>query len=170
LSEDEDNPISSESQERSQTEAITSRQELLPPDTNERLRPSEEVLQQLVDVEKSRIASADKRTDVIKFAIQSNDDSDKRQFEFRMAQLQSAERDSSRKDRLAARILIVIASSGCVLLACLMAAVFFGSEKQSTIALDLLKALFTGVGGYGVINTIRRFTKGLLDKNSSNPH
>jgi hypothetical protein len=40
---------------------------------------------------------ADKRTEIMRLAIQSNDESDKRQFQFRMEQLKSGERQKDQQ-------------------------------------------------------------------------
>ena len=63
-------------------------------------------LQILVELEKQRIDSHNRRTDVARYAIEMNDASDKRQFEYRMARLATEESKSVRRHGLARNVAI----------------------------------------------------------------
>jgi hypothetical protein len=43
----------------------------------------------LVDLERQRIDSFNRRTDVVRYAIETNDAADRRQYEYQMAELEA---------------------------------------------------------------------------------
>ena len=141
------------------------KQEILPP--GDRL----ELFEQALEVERERIRSQDKRTDVVRAAIDANDASDKRQFEFHMAKL-AADRErhadnakiEERKLKIAA---IIAAAFGLVsrgLLGAFCYVLFWGTAEQSDVAIRILTTLGTGVGGFGVIYAVITAFRALLTK------
>ena len=113
-------------------------------------------LQSLINLERERIESADRRTEVARLFIDTSDTSDKRQFDYRMAKL-SADDESDRRNHGLARIVTFIASGlGIAVLALLLVMAFFGSKEQSETAIQVLKVLGIGAGGYGFIEGIIR--------------
>jgi hypothetical protein len=130
-------------------------QEILPPS---KTADQFELFEQALEVERERIRSQDKRTEVVRAAIDANDASDKRQFEFHMAKLK-ADRDTQtenleiEKTRLKIAIGVVVSVGlscvGLVFLFCYM--LFFGTSGQSSLAMSILTTLGQGVGGFGII-------------------
>jgi hypothetical protein len=113
-------------------------------------------LQILFDLEKRRIESYNRRTDVARYAIEMNDAADKRQFEYRMAELQADESKSVRRHGLAKNIALGGGIAGAIVIALLLVMAFFGSEQQRSIALYIFAILGIGIGGYGAIGTAVR--------------
>jgi hypothetical protein len=128
-------------------------QELLPP---------ADLLQRVLEVERQRIDSTNRRTDVVLQAVKASDESDRRQFEFQLEKLRSDERMRTRRDNLAK---VVVLGGGafslCVGVLFLYMA-FFGAPEQSATALNLIEKIAIGGGGYGIIAGIITGVRRLL--------
>ena len=136
------------------------RQEILPP-----LRAAEqtpELLTRLLDIERERIASADKRTDVQRLAIEANVASDNRQFDFHMERLRLSGERSQRRDSLARIIIFSGMGVATIIGGFLLWLAFFGTEQQSAVALKVIYLFLTAVGGYGIVTTARHGLRHLL--------
>lgn len=124
---------------------------------------SEETLvREMLDLERQRIASQDKKTDTARLFIEAQDASDRRQFDFSMDKLNRD--DSHRKERhkLLEKVIYVGGAVTILVLFSLLGFMFFGSPFQSGLALGALKTLFVGGAGYGLISGIVSATKKLL--------
>jgi hypothetical protein len=125
-------------------------------------------IQILVDLEKKRIESFNRRTDVARYAIEMNDAADKRQFEYRMAELDAGRTASQRRHALARTISIGIGLGGGAIIALLLWMAFFGTSDQSDMAIKIFVILGIAIGGYGAIEAvIRAITKLLKDDDDS---
>jgi hypothetical protein len=111
---------------------------------------------QRTDLEKQRIESYNRRTDVARYAIEMNDAADKRQFEYRMAELEAGRTSSIRRHALAQKVAVGSGLGGGLIIALLLIMAFFGSSEQSAIAIQIFIVLGIGVGGYGAIETVVR--------------
>jgi hypothetical protein len=119
-------------------------------------------LQSLLALEQQRIESTNRRTDVARYAIETSDLSDKRQFEYQMAKL-NADSDHRARNYTLAKTVILGTSVGAVCVGGLLLwMAFFGTPSQSAIAIDILKYLGAGVGGYGAIHGVVRGFSRLL--------
>lgn len=119
-------------------------------------------LRSLIELERERIDSANRRTEVVRFAIESNDASDKRQFEFRMAELEAGRASSARRHTLAQKVVFSATGIGVVILALLFGMAFFGNPDQSAVAIKILEVSGVGIGGYGLIGAVVRATSQLF--------
>ena len=116
---------------------------------------------ELIVIERERIASRDRRTDVMRRAIDAGDAADKRQYDYHVEKLRLD--DDDRKRRHASGIAIVwtllAATIGFTGFLCWM--LFAGDEAQRAVANRLLGTVLTGLGGFGIgwalLNGIRRF-------------
>jgi hypothetical protein len=107
-------------------------------------------------LERERIESTNRRTEVARLFIETSDTSDKRQFDYRMAKL-TADSESDRRNHGLARTVTFIASGfGIAVLALLLVMSFFGNQEQSERAIQVLMVLGIGTGGYGLIEGISR--------------
>jgi hypothetical protein len=122
-----------------------------------------ELLSRLIEIEKSRIESADKRTEMIRFGIESNIAAENLQFEFHKERLRVFDGRAKRKDRLALIIIVVSIVFGICVASFLLDQAFFGDLRQSTTAKQILAYVLAGIGGFGVLSTVRRAAKKLLD-------
>jgi hypothetical protein len=111
-------------------------------------------LQTLIELEKQRIESANRRTDVVRFAIEANDASDKRQFEYRMAELDAGSSARQQRHSLAQKVVFSATAVAVVITTLLFGMAFFGTATQSGIALEILKISGVGVAGYGLIGVV----------------
>ncbi len=125
---------------------------------------SEEVLKKLISVEQERIESANRRTDVARQMIEANSAADKRQYEYHMARLKSLDEDRLRRHGIAKIIYVGGGSFLCFIVIFLFGVTFFGSSAQSSLALDILKILGVGAGGYGIGAGLIGGVKKLLPK------
>jgi hypothetical protein len=124
--------------------------------------PLPPALQSLVDLEKQRIDSFNRRTDVVKYAIETNDAADRRQYEYMMAKLTADTDSRTQRHKLMKVITIGGGIAATIFLGGLFGFTFFGSATQSDMGLSILKVLGTGLGGYGsiaaILNGVRRLT------------
>ena len=100
-------------------------------------------ISEIIALERERIRSQDKRTDVARAAIDAQKDSDKRQFDYHMARLANAENNSKRKFQFAAKYLWTILGVIVVILVFLFWCIFFGSASQAALGIHALKILAT---------------------------
>ncbi|EME69096.1 hypothetical protein H261_15225 [Paramagnetospirillum caucaseum] len=133
-------------------------QEVIPPikDPNQL-----ELFEQALEVERERIRSQDKRTEVVRAAIEANDASDKRQFEFHMAKLDDernarAENSAIERERLHLAKWIAASFGVAVIGLCILFSImlFFGSATQSATALNILGTVGKGIAGFGIIYAV----------------
>lgn len=71
-----------------------------------------------------------------------------------MAKLQTDADSARRRHRLARNVTLGGGAVAVVVVGFLLDMTFFGTPEQSTMALAILRALGTGLGGYGVIGGI----------------
>jgi hypothetical protein len=152
--------VSDSSGESPSAKAVVEGPKPQPPDAD--LPPA---LQRLIALEEQRIASANRRTDVVRLAIESNDASDKRQFDFRMAELDTKKTDISQRHSLAKIVIISAVGIGTVVAGLLLGMALFGAPDQSKIAIQILKVLGIGGAGYGLIGAVVRGISRMLKEN-----
>jgi hypothetical protein len=104
----------------------------------------------------SGLKSTNRRTEVARLFIETSDTSDKRQFDYRMAKLTADSESDLRNHGLARTVTFIASGLGIAVLALLLVMAFFGSQEQSETAIQVLKVLGIGAGGYGLIEGISR--------------
>jgi hypothetical protein len=132
--------------------------EILPPEKKGG-GTSADLMQRLLEIEKSRIESADKRTGVMRFFIEKNDEADKRQYDFQIKKLEIDEDSSLRQHKLSLIVLVIGSILLTAFISVLMWFCFAGTEKESLLAQAMLKGLFAALGGYGVISAFKNVLK-----------
>ncbi len=126
------------------------------------------LIRQYLDIERQRIASADKKADNAKLLIETSDASDKRQFEYHMKKLGCDDAHRNQRHELAKSVISKILYGGFILLAVLFWFMFMGNERQSELASSAMQIMFIGGAGYGIISGLIAFAKKLLSTNSNN--
>ena len=119
----------------------------------------------LIALERDRIDSFNRRTEVARRAVDANEAADQRQFSFHMEKLS---RDSDdRDDRRVTGFRMLWVFIGVVVLAggFMLAMAFFGDENQKQVAIDLVRTIANGVAGFGVIWAIINAFKRLIGTN-----
>lgn len=106
----------------------------------------------MVDLEKQRIESFNRRTDVVRYAIETNDAADKRQYEYQMAKLAAETNAAESRHRLMRTLTIGGGAVVTVTVGILRGIAFWGNPTQSEMSLTILKVLGTGAAGYGIVN------------------
>jgi hypothetical protein len=95
-----------------------------------------------------------RRTEIAREAIQMSDTADKRQFDYRMEKLRLEDQSDQRRHALSSRILWSGGVTSLFLLLSLLGMAFFASPEKAALAIDLLKVIFTGLGGGGILTLI----------------
>jgi len=114
--------------------------------------PLPPALQSLVELERQRIESFNRRTEVVRYAIETNDAADKRQYEYQMAKLAADTSAATRRHALMRTVTYTGGAISIITTGFLLGMTFLGNAQQSALALEALKVIMIGGGGYGVIN------------------
>ena len=122
----------------------------------------ETLMGRYLEVERERIDSYNRRTDVARLAVEAGDASDKRQFEYYMERLRTDERRDERRHGLARRMIVGGGVAAIVVLSFLMIMAFYGNEQQQATSITWLKILATGAAGWGIVNGIITVLRRLL--------
>lgn len=112
-----------------------------------------------IELEKARIASFDRRTDVAKAAIDANRESEKEVFAYHMRRLETVEAQHQREHRFASRFVW-----GCFIAAVAIGGgltwmAFYGNPEQRAIALQILSNVYkwaSGAGGFVLLRQVWR--------------
>lgn len=97
----------------------------------------------LVEIEKERIKS-------VRMAIEVNDASDQRAFDYHMARLDSETKLKAEQIKIARAVIYGGATIATLITMLLFWLLFFGSEAQSHIASSLIEKLVAAFGGVGL--------------------
>jgi len=119
---------------------------------------------ELIRLERDRIQSFDRRTDVAFKAIDANDASDERQFEFHMEKLRRDDKDRQMRHSSGLKLVWASMSFTVFTLVFLILMAFFGSPDQQTTAERILIVLGTGVGGAGIFFMLTQILRRLSSK------
>ena len=103
----------------------------------------------ILELEKERIKSNDKRTEIARLAIEKNDDADKRMFDFQMARLNQGTAIKSQQVIIARNLIYGFSGVFSVVIVLLLYFSFFGDSQQSKLAADLINTGLTALSGIG---------------------
>lgn len=117
-------------------------------------------------VEKQRLEVSNRRTDVVRMMVEANDASDKRQYDYRMATLESQDKQASKSHFLLRTVVFSGGGVATIIIAFLLYMSFLGSAEQSKIALRILGVFGTAAGGAGVYRLLASGIQKLTDKPS----
>jgi len=116
---------------------------------------------ELIVIERERIASRDRRTDVMRRAIDAGDAADKRQYDYHVEKLRLDDDDRKRRHSSGIAIVWTLLAVTIAFIGFLCWMLFAGDEAQRAVADRLLETVLTGLGGFGIgwvlLNGIRRF-------------
>ena len=104
---------------------------------------------QLIELERQRVDSNNRRTDVALKAIAASDASDKRQYDYHVEKLRQGSDERKERHRSAINIVWAIFALALAGSAFVIGMLFFGSDSQRAAAEALLKTIGTAVGGAG---------------------
>jgi hypothetical protein len=128
----------------------------------EQLELFDPIIREMMAVERERIDSVNRRTEIAREAIQMSDVADKRQFDYRMEDLRTRDESDRRRHALASRILWGGGIVSTLLLLGFLGMAFFAPPDKAALALDFLKVIFTGLGGGGVLTLIIHIVRWML--------
>lgn len=138
--------------------------EVLPPDD---LPQALQVIKELSEIESRRIGVQEGRNQVAMRALDVNESSDQRQFQFHMERLATDERDRTASRTLAKSILKYGGGAVGLLIALIIVMAFFGDARQSDIATAMIEKGAEALGGAGFIYLIAAGVRRLLRGHSS---
>ena len=121
-----------------------------------------EAIQQLVELERSRIDRDNRRTEVIAKALELEDDRDKRHFEFASEGQRLEDRAGRQRFILAWSLAAGALAALFVMVGLMLWMAFFGDEMQRTMAQDLGKNGLIGLAGFGVVSGLVRLVRSLM--------
>lgn len=124
--------------------------------------PPEEVFAEFVNLAKDRNVLEDRRLSLQEKALELADSQDKRQFEFHSKSRDQHHDRSTRQSSFGRQFMWVALGISILVLGLLLWFAFVGDERQSGIALEVLRTLLTGIGGYGVIHAVTLASRRLM--------
>jgi len=105
---------------------------------------------QVLQIERERIKSQDRRTEVALRAVELGDASDTRQYNYHMERLKADERLAMARISLGSKLAFGMGAVVALLLFAILYMMFFGSEHQAARAQQLAVWFFTALGGGGL--------------------
>jgi len=121
------------------------------------------LLQEILDVERQRIASADKKTDINLRAIQAYDEADKREYELERHRIDT---EASHRREVFRFLKIIVGGLLLLLVIALVLSFYFlfgDDPERRLIAENIIKYVFTAIGGYGVVQVLMRLINRTLN-------
>jgi hypothetical protein len=117
---------------------------------------------ELVELEKARIASFDRRTDVARAAIDAERETEKELFAYHMKRLENEDAQNRREHGFASKFVWCGFSAGVIVTALLVYMAFFGTAAQSVMALQMLTTLGKLAAGAGIFVLLRQLWRVLF--------
>lgn len=103
----------------------------------------------MLELERERIKSADKRTEIARLAIEANDAADKRMFDYHISKLDREAALRGQQFQVGKNLLYGGGLFIFITLCLLFGMSFYGDSHQSEIASNLLETLMKAMGGIG---------------------
>lgn len=140
--------------------------ELVPGAEDPQELSARKAFEQLVDLERQRIESTNRRTEIALKAIEASDAADKRQYEYHVERLR--QRSRARNERHRSIVKFAWAALATVVLAggFVVSMLFFGNEAQRMAAQDILRTVATAVGGAGALWALMSALRRMFENNS----
>ena len=120
---------------------------------------------EMVELERERIRSADKRTEIARLAIEANNASDQRQFDYHMSRLEQETKLIKDHIKLAGFLTYGTYFISVMLISIFTYMSFFGDSEQTKTAYELFSKLITAFAGIGSYLTL----KGIFNKLTKPP-
>ena len=131
---------------------------------DERRTFPQSTIEEVLDVEKRRVERDNKRTALVERSFELADERDRRQFEY-ATKVHEDDMALRRQQSLFFRKLVwTLVGLGVVFFAALFLLVFFGTEEQRSTASTVATPALIAVAGYGVIATLTRAMKSLVNR------
>ena len=128
------------------------------------LSPEEQVLRDLLNVEKQRINRDNRRADVAEKALEVADAHDRRMFELASKSREdNVTLEREKLKRVSGVIGVLLGLAGVIVLA-VLGFLFLGNETQRAAAAGIGSPALIAIAGYGVIKTLVTVVKGLIGR------
>ena len=127
------------------------------------LPPEEQVLRDLLNVEKQRIIRDNRRADVAEKALEVADAHDRRMFEFASKTRDDNVALEREKQRRVSGVVWALLGLAVVVLA-VLGFLFLGNEAQRAAAAGIGSPVLIAIAGYGLIKTLVTAVRGLIGR------
>ena len=127
------------------------------------LPPEEQVLRDLLNVEKQRIIRDNRRADVAEKALEVADAHDRRMFEFASKTRDDNVALEREKQRRVSGVVWALLGLAVVVLA-VLGFLFLGNETQRAAAAGIGSPVLIAIAGYGLIKTLVTAVRGLIGR------
>ena len=121
-------------------------------------------LREMLEVERERIDSQNRRTEVAKQAIEAQDAADKRQYDFHVRRLNSEDSQSIRQHGLARGVFWGGGGFFAIVSIFILVMLFFGDADQAASARSILSVVGQALGGAGFLYLMVRAIRWLLTR------
>ncbi len=111
---------------------------------------------ELLQLERERIASHDRRTKVVERTVEATDAADQRHFEFQLERMRRRDADRAVRRTFGMRLIWALFTAAGLILGASLLLIAFGDDDQRTAATYLLAVLVTMTSGYGLIAAATR--------------
>ncbi len=115
-----------------------------------------ELWPEMLQLERERIESHDRRTEVLSQMVAADDAADQRLFEFQLEKMRRDDADRSVRRLFGMRLIWALLGVVGLVLSASLLLIAFGDEGQRTAATYLLALLAAMGGGYGLIAAVMR--------------
>ncbi len=115
-----------------------------------------ELWPEVLQLERERIESQDRRTEVLSQMVAADDAADQRLFEFQMEKMRRDDADRIDRRTFGMRLIWALLGVTVLLVSAAFLLLAFGDEAQRTAATYFLAVLLTMGGGYGLIAALTR--------------
>ncbi|MCJ2070642.1 hypothetical protein MKK75_17900 [Methylobacterium sp. J-030] len=133
------------------------------PSTNSQSHDLEGVqFRELMAIERARIDSSNRRTEVVREMISAQVAQNAREFEFATSRMEGEERREKRRLSLFTRIVFTGAAVGVIILTFLMYVAFYGSPENAKLAQSWLTAGAQALGGGAALVVVGQILLRLL--------
>jgi hypothetical protein len=119
---------------------------------------------EFIELEKQRIQSFDRRTEVARAAVEADRESEKDLFAYHMKRLENVDGQHKREHRFASRFIWACLGVSLIFAVFLVAMAFFGLPGQQAMAIVILNALLKLASGAGLFVLVRQVWRRLFKR------
>lgn len=123
----------------------------------------EMLAQEVLEIEKERIASQDRKTETVRRWIKATDDADKRQHAFSMNRIRNENNRAIDRHNLIRKLIVGGGLFIVFIVLLLLYFIFLGNTEQTENALLFVKYVAIGTAGYGIIHILTAAVKKLFE-------
>ena len=121
--------------------------------------PAEATVHDLIEIERARIESDNRRSQMMEKALDLADAQDQRHFEYASATRDASLQQQSDRQDFLRRVVWVFSGFMGVLVLVVLGFAFLGNDTQRALAQEVGGYALVGIAGFGVLSTVGRVIK-----------